>query len=69
MLTEEADGGQVPLEMVQVRLLTPADNPVMVELGSDGSVITALPLLMVQTPVPTTAESAARVVVVAAQIS
>lgn len=50
-LTEE---GQVPLEIVHRKVLTPTLRFVTPEVGEVGFVTVALPVMTVHTPVPTT---------------
>jgi hypothetical protein len=67
IVTEETEGGQEPLVIVQRSTLIPTLNPVTVELGALTEVIVPPPDTTVHEPVPTVGVFAASVVV-AAQI-
>ena len=54
MITSSLDGVQVPLLIVQRKVLAPAPKPVTVLVGLPGVVIVPVPLTSVQAPVPAT---------------
>ena len=58
------EGVHKPFEIVQRNVLDPKLNPVTPDVGELGVVIVALPVITVQTPVPTIGILAARVAVV-----
>ncbi|HEY6190915.1 MAG TPA: hypothetical protein VI215_01165, partial [Bacteroidota bacterium] len=67
--TVSLDGGQLALLTVQTKVLTPTERLVTPDVGSDGVVTFALPVMTVHTPAPTDGVLPARVVVVEQTVS
>ena len=64
MSTVSVSSGQVPLEMVQIKVLVPMERPVTADVGWVGEVGVPVPFSRVQVPVPIVGGVAAKVLVV-----
>ena len=64
MSTVSVSSGQVPLEMVQIKVLVPMERPVTADVGWVGEVGVPVPFSRVQVPVPVVGVVAAKVLVV-----
>lgn len=64
MVIVSLEGLQLPLLIVQTKILLPTDNPVTAEVGLVGVVTDDVPAITVHVPVPTVGVLPARVAVV-----